>query len=132
MRMYEKLAVAACAAVAIVAGAAGVGLAGEPARHVVGESEIQARVDQQVDRADADREAIQILLQREDVRGIAGSAGLDLQRASDVAAVLSGPELENLASLARDIDAGLAGGDSTVVISATTLIIILLIILLLR
>jgi cell division protein FtsL len=132
MRMYEKLAVAACAAVAIVAGAAGVGLADEPARHVVGESEIQTRIDQQVDRADADREAVQTLLQREDVRRIAGSAGLDLQRASAVAAVLSGPELENFASLARDIDAGLAGGDSTVVISATTLIIILLIILLLR
>jgi hypothetical protein len=104
-------------------------LAEEPARHVVGESEIQTRIDQQVDRADADRKAIQILLQREDVRRIAGSAGLDLERASAVAAVLSGPELEKLAACARDIDAGLIGGDKSIVISATTLIIILLIIL---
>lgn len=131
MRTYEKLAVATCAAVAIIAGSAGVGLADDPAQHVVGKSEIQTRIDQQVEQADADREAIQILLQREDVRQIAGSAGLDLQRASAVAGVLSEAELESLAPLARDLNAGLAGGNDTIVISATTLIIILLIILIL-
>jgi hypothetical protein len=131
MRTTLKLAVATCAAVMIVAGAAGVGWADDPARHVVGQSEIQARIDQQVDQADADRETIQLMLQREDVRQIAGSAGLDLERASAVAGVLSGAELEDLASMARNIDAGLAGGDNRIVLSATTLIIILLIILIL-
>lgn len=131
MTMYKRFALVAFAAVAIAVGAAGASLAGEPQRHVVGATEIQARIDQQVNQADADRRAIQIMLQRADVRRIAGSAGLDVERASAAAAVLSGPSLQTLAAQARVVNAGLAGGDGTVVISATALIIILLILLLL-
>ncbi len=131
MRMYQGVMLAFVAAGVLAAGAAGSSLAGEPQRNVVGDQEIQARIDQQVSRADADRLAIQVLLQREDVRRIAGSAGLDLERASAAAAVLSGPELKELAAQARGINEGLAGGASTVVLSTTAIIIILLILILL-
>jgi hypothetical protein len=131
MRIYERVLLAVFAVAVLAVGAAGASLAGEPQRHVVGANEIQARIDQQIGQADADRQAIQIMLQREEVRQIAGSAGLDLDRASAAAAVLSGPSLEEMAAQARAVNAGLAGGDSTVVISATALIIILLIIIIL-
>jgi hypothetical protein len=131
MTMYKRLALAVLAVAVIAVGTAGATPVGEPQRHVVGENEIQARIDQQISRTDADRQAIQIMLQREDVRQLAGAAGLDLERASAAAAVLSGPSLDNLAAQARAVNGDLTGGDSTIVISATALIIILLILILL-
>ena len=131
MTVYKRFALAVLAVVVMAVGAAGTSLAGEPQRHVVGENEIQARIDQQIGQADADRQAIQTMLQRADVRRIAGSAGLNLERASAAAAVLSGPSLEKLAAQAREVNAGLAGGDEKIVISVTTVIIILLILILL-
>jgi hypothetical protein len=130
MNVRKKLVLAVLAAAVFTIGAAGTGLAGEPQRHVVGENEIQARIDQQIGQADADRQAIQMMLQREDVRQIAGAAGLDLERASAAATVLSGPALEDLAAQAREVSADLAGGSSTVVLSGTAIIIILLILIL--
>ena len=129
--VYKRFALAVVAMAVIAVGAEGVGWAAEPQRHVVGENEIQARIDQQIDQADADRQAIQTMLQRADVRQIAGSAGLDLERASAAAAVLSGPSLEKLAAQAREVNAGLTGGSTTVVVSVTALIIILLILIIL-
>ena len=129
MVVYKRFAQALLAVVLIAIGTTGASLAGELERHVIAENEIQARIDQQISQVDADRQAIQIMLQREDVRQIAGSAGLDLERASAAASVLSGPSLENLAAQAREVNAGLAGGDSKIIISATALIIILLIII---
>lgn len=131
MTRYKRLALAVLALTLMAVGAAGTSLAGELQRHVVGENEIQARIDQQIGQANADRQAIQTMLQREDVRRIAGSAGLDLERAGAAAGILSGASLETLAAQAREVNASLVGGDSTVVISATTLIIILLILILL-
>jgi hypothetical protein len=131
MKTYQRLALAVLAVVVASVGMAGAGLAAEPQRHVVGDTEIQARIDQQMGQADADRQAIQTMLQRADVRKIAGTAGLDLERASAAAAVLSGPALEKMAAQAREINAGLTGGDGTIVLSATALIIILLIVILL-
>ena len=131
MTKYKRFALAFLAVAVIAVGAAGTSLAGERQRHVVGESEIQARIDQQIGQADADRQAIQSMLHRADVREFAGAAGLDLERASAAAAVLSGRSLEKLAAQAREVDASLAGGDGTIIISATALIIILLILILL-
>ncbi len=131
MRMYQRVTLAFITAGVVAVGAAGSCLAGEPQHNVVGDQEIQATIDQHVGQADADRLAIQVLLQREDVSRIAGSAGLDLERASAAAAVLSGPDLERLAAQARGINEGFAGGDGTVVLSTTAIIIILLILILL-
>ncbi|MFH1277564.1 MAG: PA2779 family protein [Candidatus Eisenbacteria bacterium] len=130
MTVHKKIALVAFSVVVIAVGTVGVSLADEPQRHVVGESEIQARIDQQINQADADRQAIQVMLQRTEVRQVAGSAGLDLERASAAVSVLSGPTLEKLAAQAREVNAGLVGGDGTIVLSATAVIIILLILIL--
>ena len=115
--------------VLVIGGAAGsAAAAGTVAHHVVDATDIQARIDQQMDREDADREAIQKMLQRPEVRDIAGRAGLDMKQAGAAAAVLSGAELKDLAAQASEIDAGLSGG-SNVVLSTTAIIIILLIII---
>jgi cell division protein FtsL len=111
--------------------ASGADLTAEPAQHVVNANEIQARIDQQVDQADADRQTIQDLLQRADVRRVAGSVGLDLEQASAAAATLSGPALESLAAQARALDTDLVGGDGKIVLTTTAVIIILLILILL-
>jgi hypothetical protein len=109
--------------------AASASMAGETPRHVVGSADIQARIDQQLDREAADRQAIQQLLAQPGVRQIAETAGLDIERAHAAAALLSGAELKDLASSAREVNAGI-GGDRTITITATTLIIILLVIIL--
>lgn len=130
MTRCRRFALTAVALTAIAVSAAGASPAGVAQRHVVGESEIQASIDQQVSQVDADRQAVQIMLQRADVRRIAESAGLDLERAGAAAAVLSGPALEALAAQAREVNADLTGGDGRVVISATAIIIILLVLIL--
>jgi hypothetical protein len=131
MTVYRRFVLAIFAAAVIAVGAAGASLAGGPQGHVVGDNEIQARIDQQIGQADANRQAIQIMLQRPEVRQIAGAAGLDLERASAAAAVLSGPTLEKLAAQAREVNAGLVGGDGTIVLSVTAILVILLIVILL-
>lgn len=131
MTGYKRLTLVAFAVLGIAVSTAGASLADEPHRHVVSGHEIQARIDQQISQADADRQAVQIMLQREAVREIAGSAGLDIERAVAAAAILSGPALEKLAAQAREVDASLAGGDTKVVLSATGIIIVLLILILL-
>ena len=117
-------------ALAIVVTASGAAMAGQSQRHVVGGEEIQARIDQQLDRDGADRQAIQSLLDQPRVRQIAESAGLDVNRAHAATALLSGQELTDLAASAREINAGI-GGSGTVTITATTLIIILLVVIIL-
>jgi hypothetical protein len=129
MTTYKRFA-QTVAVVVMTAGLSGTSLAGEPQHHVTAANEIQARIDQQVDTAAADRQAIQTMLQRPDVRRIAGSAGLDIERASAAAQILSGSSLTDLAARARAVNADLVGGSDTIVISATTLIIILLLIIL--
>lgn len=131
MKMFGRLALGFLVAAVFIVGAAGLSQAAETQRHVVGANEIQATIDQQAGQADADRQAIQLLLHREDVRKIAGSAGLDVERASAAAAVLSGPSLEKVASQARQLNADLAGGSNSVVISLTALLLIVIIIILL-
>lgn len=96
---------------------------------VVDAGAIQARMVQQFDRESADRAAIQQLLQRPEVREIAGAAGIDLARADAAAAVVSGNELADLAAQAAQIDEQVGG--QNIVISATAVIIILLILILL-
>lgn len=111
-------------------GIAGTVRADEPRSDVIGDVEIQAQIDRSVDTEGSDRQAIQQLLQRPEVRKIAGAAGLNIERANAAAGVLSGPELKDIASRAREIN-GVVGGRETVTIAVTTLIIILLLIIIL-
>lgn len=131
MTPHKKYALIILITAAITLGTAGYGLAEETPRHVVGDVEIQAAIDQQIERDDADRQAIQAMLQGAEVGRVAAAAGLDLVQANAAVAVLSGPELVKLAAQAREVNAELVGGDSNVVLSTTAIIIILLILILL-
>ncbi|HET9952643.1 MAG TPA: PA2779 family protein [Candidatus Eisenbacteria bacterium] len=110
-------------------GLAGTAWAGDARTDVVGAADIQAQIDKQVDREAADRQAIQDLLRRPDVRRIAGAAGLDIERATAAASVLSGSELKDIAARAQEVNAGV-GGAKSVTLSVTAIIIIILLIIL--
>ena len=98
--------------------------------NVIGKSALDQAVQQRVARDQADREAIKSLLNRAEVRDIAGKAGLSLDKAIAAASTLQGDDLRQLADQARQADDQLAGGASTIVISTTTIIIVLLLIIL--
>ena len=97
--------------------------------NVIGKSALDKAVQERVATDQADRDAIQSLLRRAEVREVAGKAGLSLDKASAAVATLQGSELAQLAAQARQVNNDLAGGASTVVISTTTILIVLLIIL---
>ena len=98
--------------------------------NVIGRAALDQAVQGRVARDQADREAIKTLLQRHEVREIAGKAGLSLEKAIAGASSLHGDELRHLAEQARQVDNSLAGGQSTLVISTTTIIIVLLLVIL--
>jgi hypothetical protein len=97
---------------------------------VIGRAALDQAVQERVAREQSDREAIKTLLQRQEVREIAGKAGLSLEKAMAGASTLHGEDLRQLAEQARHVDNSLAGGQSTLVISTTTIIIVLLLVIL--
>jgi len=130
MNGYRRATLGLITAMLLSIGFAGSGVAGEPRPDVVGEVDIQTQIDRRIDNESADRQVVQDLLRRPDVRRIAGAAGLDVERAIAAAGVLSGAELQNIASSAREIDPGV-GGAETVTLSVAVIIIILLLIIIL-
>jgi hypothetical protein len=80
----------------------------------------------------AQRELVRRVLDRADVREMAGRMGLSVERADSAVAALSGPELGALAQHASAVEAAtLAGGSNTVTISVTTLLLLLILVILL-
>ena len=98
--------------------------------NVIGKSALDKAVQARVATDQADRDAIQSLLRRAEVREVAGKAGLSLDKAAAAVSALQGNELAQLAAQARQANNDLAGGASTVVISTTTILIVPLIVLL--
>jgi hypothetical protein len=90
----------------------GAGFAAEPANHIVTDTEIQAQMDTQLHSEAADRQEIRDLMARPEFQRIAGNAGLDLERAGAAVGVLSGIELQRLASQARQANASFIGGET--------------------
>ncbi|MQA30575.1 MAG: hypothetical protein GEU82_12200 [Luteitalea sp.] len=98
-------------------------------RHAVPPDALAAAVSQHVAQQDVDREAIHEALARPEVREMAATAGIDLERVARSIDTLSGDSLSRAATAARDANQALVGGASTIVISTTTIIIALLLIL---
>jgi hypothetical protein len=98
--------------------------------HVIDRWALAAAVQERVGQDQADRDAILSLLQREEVRQIAATAGVSLETAVAAVSTLEGEDLRELASQARHVQNDLAGGASTIVISTTTIIIVLLLVIL--
>ena len=128
MKTYRRFTLALLGAALLSFGIVGTGLAADTRPDVVGEAEIQLQLDRQLDNEASDRQAVQDLLRRPEVRKIAGAAGLDIERASAAASVLSGAELKEVAARAHQIN-DVVGGRQTVTIAVTTLIIIVLVII---
>lgn len=97
--------------------------------NVIGRAALDQAVQERVSQEQSDREAIRTLLQRAEVREVAGKAGLSLEKAAAAASTLQGDDLRRVAEQARQVDNQLAGGDS-LVISTTTIIIVLLLVIL--
>jgi hypothetical protein len=103
----------------------------QEAPHTAPQSALDAALRQHTDTSSADREMIQRLLERDEVKTIAGQAGLDLRRAQGAVATLEGDDLAEVAAQARQTEQALAGGQSRVTISTTLIIVALLVLILL-
>ena len=98
--------------------------------HAASPDALDAALQQHVNTSTTDRDTVLRLLERDDVKKIAGEAGLDLRGAASAVATLNGEELATLAAQAPQVERDLAGGQSTITISTTLIIIALLIIIL--
>ena len=98
---------------------------------VVTGSDLDAAMTNRADSDAASREAILNLLGRDEVRGVAARAGMDLTRVKAAVSTLSGEELQEAAAQAQLADQALAGGDEKIVIGSTVLIIVLLVVIIL-
>ncbi|MGE5245404.1 MAG: hypothetical protein ACM3SQ_14350 [Betaproteobacteria bacterium] len=103
----------------------------QDARHAATPGALAAAVTGHVAQQAADRAAIREALARPQVRDVAATAGVDLNRLDAAVGTLAGPDLSRAASAARDVNRALVGGATTVTFSTTTIIIILLVVILL-
>lgn len=102
----------------------------EAQTHTASQAALDAALQQHVNTSTADRDTVLRLLERDEVKKVAGEAGLDLRRAASAVATLEGQDLATVAAQARQVERSLAGGQSTITISTTVIIIALLIIIL--
>jgi len=99
--------------------------------HVASQAVLDAAIQQHLDETSAQREAVLKVLERDEVKAVAGRVGIDLTTASTAVSTLSGDDLKAAAAQAQQVEQALAGGQSKLVISTTTIIIVLLVIILL-
>ena len=98
--------------------------------HAATSAALDAALQQHAAGTAADREDVLRVLERAEVKSVAGRMGVDLRTAKTAIATLDGEQLTQLASQARQVDQTLSGGASTIVISTTTVIIALLVVIL--
>jgi len=99
---------------------------------VVGTADLDQALRARVASESASRDTIKQLLARDEVREVAGRAGLDLKRANAAVDTLQGSELQQMAARAAAADVALAGGrNGTITISFVALLLIIIIVILL-
>ena len=98
--------------------------------HAAPQAALDAALQQRTADTAADRDAVLRVLDRAEVKAVAGRMGVDLRQAKSAVATLDEGQLSQLSTEARRVDQALAGGASTVVISTTTIIIGLLVLIL--
>jgi hypothetical protein len=99
--------------------------------HTASPAAISEALQERVAETDAQRERVRQLLQRPEVRELAGQLGLDLRQAESAVGTLEGQQLAEAAVQAERVDNALAGGQSRITISTTLLIIGLLLLIVL-
>jgi hypothetical protein len=100
-------------------------------RHIVDAAAMATAVTQHAAEQEAKRSAVRDALARPQVKEIAATVGMDVDRLLASVSVLNDQDLDRAAASASQVNDALAGGASVVVISTTTIIIVLLLILLL-
>ncbi len=100
-------------------------------RHIVETAEINRALASHAATDQQNREIIANTLHQPQVAQLAERLGLDVARAENAVATLSGPELARLADHARASNTERAGGTQVVVISTTAILLIIIIIILL-
>jgi hypothetical protein len=113
---------------AFLTAAAAPALAGQ--QHIVNPGQVTQAMTQKLAAADADRATVREALARPEVHNVATTMGVDLERLGAAVDTMSGADLEQAASAARQVNQQLVGGASSVVLSTTTIIIILLAVIL--
>jgi hypothetical protein len=93
----------------------------------VSAADLSKMMQERVEGDRANRELIQRVLERPEVRDLAQRFGLDLRRAQTAVPTLAGSELDELATRAENVERALAGGDS-IVLTTTTIIVIALLV----
>ena len=99
--------------------------------HVASQATLDAAIQQHVDHTAEQRAAVLRVLDRAEVKAVAGRVGIDLTTAATAVSTMQGQDLAAAAAQAQQVDHALAGGQSKLVISTTTIIIALLVIILL-
>ena len=125
MRLVKQLLVLPLVLLMVVSTSA---FAQQP-QHAVDPAAITGAVTQHVAAEDANRAAVRDALARPEVRDVASRMGVDLTRIDAAVSTMRGPDLQQAASAAQQVNRALVGGASTVVISTTTIIIALLVVL---
>ena len=100
-------------------------------QHVVNPDQLTATMTQKTAAEAADRAAVHEALGRPEVRNVAATMGVDLDRVDAAVDAMQGADLAQAASTARQVNQQIVGGDSTVTLSTTAIIIILLVLILL-
>ena len=95
---------------------------------VVSGAELDAALGARASAVDADRAAVQRVLEKPAVAAVAHQMGMDVNEAKSAAAALEGEQLTRAAALSADIEQALAGG-ATLTIPTTTIIIVLLLVI---
>jgi hypothetical protein len=103
----------------------------EQEQSVVSRSDIDNAMAAEARAQDLQRQRIRSLLDRPEVRELAGDLGLDLAGATEAVATLDGSELATLEAHAAALDDVLSGGASTITIGLVPLLLIVIIVILL-
>jgi hypothetical protein len=103
--------------------------AGEAAAQKAAPQTLAAVAAEHAAKTQADRQVILDVLARQDVRQVATSANLPIDRAAAAVATLQGQELAQVAAQAQQVSDALAGGQS-ITLSVWLIIIALLVIIL--
>ena len=80
--------------------------------HVASQAALDAAIQQHLDETTAQRDAVLRVLDRDEVKAVAGRVGIDLTTAATAVASLQGDELAAAAAQAEQVEQALAGGQS--------------------
>ena len=126
MRKMREVVVTMLVAVTL---APSLAYAGQSAAQTTAPQTLSVIAAEHAAKKQADRQMILDVLAREEVRQVAKSAGLPIEKAASVVATLDGTELAQVTAQAQQVNDALAGGQA-ITMSVWLIILVLLVIIL--